>query len=477
MRRMLLIAAVVLLCAQTGQSAPAERSNILDGVRVRPLRFDPPKIATRALPGGAELLSVVDRDLPVVNLTLEFARGLDAEPVARAGMLGALARLLEIGGAGGRTGREFQEAVAAMGARISVDASQEYWSVSLRTLRDDTTRGLDLLEDLLLRPRLPDAELGVIKNGLLASIRQRNDQPSSIAGRKMQELLYAGRRRGYSLQTTDVNRLTVGEIRDEWRRRVTSRGLRVLLSGDWDQGHLSHIERLVAQLPREAAPEMPSKAHTSDPFRSSALREKIVLVRKEAVQSVLTVGALLPPHRHPDFFALQLCNQVLGGGSFNSRLMREIRVKRGLAYYAYSYNSFDGDEGRFSAGSATRVEATAETLRLLLDTIRSMQSGTEAKELHLARESILNSLVFQFEDPAAFLSSESRFRRHGLPSDYLEKFPARMQQTRDADVRRVARRLDPDSLFVVVVGPQRLKPALEAIRPVVVIDPEELPQR
>ena len=468
---------LLVVVGRPGDSAPRAPRGILDGVHIPPLNFVTPKIEVRGLPGKAELLLVTNRDLPMVQVAFEFARGLDAEPISRAGSLQAMTRLLEIGGAGARDGKEFQEALAQIGARLSVKTAHENWTVSVTSLRDDLPRALDLLRELLLNPRLPAEKLAVVQNELMASIRARNDQAASIAGRKMNEILYPGRRRGYSLQSSDIRRLSAAEAREEWERRMTADQLRVLCSGDLDPQLVGQLERLIDALPRKAAPPAAAEVKDEDPFRSNPLYGKIVLVRKDAVQAVLAAGVLLPPHRHPDFFALQLCNQVLGGGSFNSRLMREIRVKRGLAYYAYSYNSFEGAGGRFGAGSATRVESVAQTLRLMLSTIESMQSGVDKQELHLAKESILNGLVFQFEDPAAYLASEARFRRHGLPPDYLKTFPGKMRQVGDADVRRVARRLQPKNLLLVVVGPERMRASLSSIRPVVVIDPEELPPR
>lgn len=467
---------LLLLCmlVAIGLQSQPKMPELLKGIRIKELEFSPPKVDRAVFGKDTQLFLLPVTDLPMIDLRLYFAGGTNAEPIARAGSLAAMTRMLEIGGAGSRDGEAFQQALAALGTRLDIAKADEYWSISLRSLPSEFSRSVDLLEDLLLRARFPENELKVIQNAMLTGIKQRNNQPATIAARKLGEILYAGHRRGYSLQESDIRRLSIQELKENLERRLTTSSMQVSLTGQFETVDRERVERLLSLLPRTAPPKLNRLADAADPFEQSKYHGKILLVKKDAVQSAIVAGTLLPAHRHPDFYALQLCNQVLGGGSFNSRLMREIRVKRGLAYYAYSYNQFGAQAGSFVTSSATRLPTTAQTLNLMLQEVRGMQKDVTANELHLARESIINSLVFQFVNPTSYLDSEVRFHRHSMPADYLKNFPTKIRAVKPADVSRVAMRIDPSNLFIVVAGPESLRSDLEKIRPVIVVEPETL---
>jgi zinc protease len=243
------------------------------------------------------------------------------------------------------------------------------------------------------------------------------------------------------------------------------------------------MNRLIADLPSagKSQPIEPTDpAESADLLsilreRVAPLRGRILLVDTPAAQAVIAIGGYLPARNHPDLYALQTGNYILGGGSFNSRLTREIRVRRGLAYYAYSYNDFDGTLGRFLAGSGTRSLLAHRTLKLMLETIAGMRSDISGQELSLAQDAILNGLAFQFDSPEDAVLHAFRNRLHGMPADYLERFPERIRAMSAADLSAAARRyLDPDELYIVVAGPAGIKEKLEEIRPVIVIKPEDL---
>ena len=450
--------------------------NILTGVRIPPLRFRRPEIKENLLSSGVRLFSLNDPELPMVTLELQFRGGLDSEPVADAGILDASLELLKIGGAGDKSGEEIARALSSMGVRLSFDSSYEYWSISLTSLRRDFDAAFAVLRDILLKPRLNPEKLEVIKTSLRASLRRRNDRPGNIARRKMREILYPGRRRGYFLKEKNIRRLSVERVRSELKRRLTGAKITAALSGDIENLDVAgRLNGLIAKFPRGRSPLRAESPRPRLYELNERARGNIVLVAHPTVQSVITIGAYLPPHNHRDFFALQMSNYILGGGSFNSRLMREVRVKRGLAYYAYSYNGFFGRDGRFVASSATRVRTTAAALRVMLEVIQGMDEGVSAGELKLARDSILNALVFQFSNPAAILLSELRFRRHNLSPDYMKRFPNKIRSLKKEAVRDVARYRNAKNLFIVVVGPRSLEESLKKIRPVVVIKPDDPP--
>lgn len=460
----------VMQANETLQSNP-----LLDGAEIKPLQFSVPPVDRQQLESGAVLYTVEDGSLPFLTIDLIFPGGSSAEDATHAGHLAALADLMQLGGAGGKSGEEIAEALARIGASLRVTSDYETWGISLTVLRRDFDTGFKILSDVVLRPTLPADRLDVIKDRLRTDIKQRNDDPSRIARRKFMEILYKGYRRGTSLSLANVDAIGLEKIKDEYKRRVTPAAMIVGASGDTKGLELTaRLNALIKEMPAKTQTVQAENLNYADLLkRSKALAGKITLVKVPASQSVIVLGGYLPEHRHPDFYALQVGNYILGGGSFNSRLMREVRTKRGLAYYAYSQNDFAMNSGHFAASSGTRVDATKETLALMMQVISGTKAGVENDELALSREAILNAMVFQYEDPAAFLRNEIRFRLHKMPDNYLEIFAGKVRSVSGAMIKDTSvKYLRPENMAIVVAGPESLVKELQSIRPVKVIDPE-----
>jgi zinc protease len=158
---------------------------------------------------------------------------------------------------------------------------------------------------------------------------------------------------------------------------------------------------------------------------------------------------------NPDVFALKVANFILGGGGFNSRMMREIRSDRGLAYSVYSY--FDVGRrlpGLFIAGSETKSTSTVEVVQLLQQLIEQIRDEPVSEaELELAKKSLINSFIFAFENSHSIVSRKVRLDYYDYPKDYLETYRQKLAAVTVADVQRVAHKyLHPDLLQIVLVG-------------------------
>ena len=182
---------------------------------------------------------------------------------------------------------------------------------------------------------------------------------------------------------------------------------------------------------------------------------RILLADKKIPQTSITMGHLGINKDNPDLFALQVANYILGGGGFNSRMMREVRSNRGLAYSVYSYFQI----GRrlpelFIASSETKTESTIEVVNLMRQLMQQMiaEPVTE-KELQLAKQSLINSFVFAFTDSHSVISRKVRLDFYTYPKNYLEDYQQKIAAVTVADVQRVAATyLHPDQLQIVLVG-------------------------
>lgn len=455
--------------------------NILEGLRIEKLEFNAPPLHTEKLDTNNEpvLLLAPDDSLPFVTIEIIFLGGSNAESKEHPELLKAMTSLLQLGGSSKYPGEQFAEKLSSIGARLDITPGYENWSISITVLKSHFSHAMDLVSSLLLEPALPEDRLEVIKDSFRTEIIQRNDDPAKLGRRKLGEIMFAGFSPGRTLQKKDIETLNRELIHQELNRRLSDRQLLITVSGDYEGLEIKQALRdLIGSFPPNKE-DLLSTEKLDYQFikdQQEDFRNKIVLVSfPEAKQAAILLGSYLPPHNHEDFFALQTGNYILGGGSFNSRLMREIRTLRGLAYYAYSGNFFYESFGQFFAASGTRVDQADLTLKLMIEMITDMEKGVTEEELELAKDAVINSLVFQFDDPEKYASSEARFLMHHMPEDYLEIFPKKIRSITSSDIARVSRKyLSQDRLFIVVVGPPFLKEKLQAIRPVTVIEPEEI---
>ncbi len=454
------------------------RRTILDGISIPPLSINEPPLVEIKTQEGPLVLIAPDHSLPFISINMHFSQGTDSESTAEAGTLQALVSMLQLGGTKNHSADEIQEELSRLGAVLKIGYSHHSVNAEITFLKRDTERVTELLLEILTAPRMEESRLEVIKDSMRTEIRQRNDNPSSVARRKIQEVLYIGKRQGYSVTAGDIDRISTSALLADLKSRLNPSALIIGISGDADESMGAAFARRAADAMRRFTGSTDYKKPEVYTYSESAAadhpyRGKIVLVETAAQQAVIYAAADLPEHSHPDFFALQTGNYILGGGSFNSRLMKEIRAKRGLAYYASSGTSFSADYGRFTAASGTRLDKTAETLSLMLSITKEFSETVTEEELSLAKDAIINSIVFQFEDPARFVEGEIRFRLHRMPENYLSMFPGRIRSLTVEDIQNAWKRhLRPENILIVVAGPASLKEELEKIRPVVTVGPE-----
>ena len=471
------------LLAKPPISAQASKGNeqpkILQGLQFKPLQFDLPRPKVIRLAYNTTLLKLENAELPILQLSLHFPNGLQHEQILRAGIFQATLQLLEKGGTQKLPGAKFSSTLNRLGASVSLHEGRESWIIKLKVLRPYFDQAFRLLRQLLLTPALPANELENIKNSLIVGIQSRNEKPAKIARESLKELLYPGHRLGYRLQEADIKRLKLKDMQNELLQRIRPDNMYITAVGALQGLALEkkYLTPLLQALKQKAQAKKPMPQFS---LNAQALRKrnhsyhgKILLITKPAAQAAIRIGAYLPAHNHPDFYALQVANYILGGGSFTSRLVKKVRVEQGLAYYTYSYNSFSAEHGIFRVGSGTRINRAARALQLILQEIAFMNKQVKTEELLLAKDSILNGLIFQFDTTQKIVSSHVRFRLHQMPTNYLQNFPKQIRMISEKDLVKVANYWQPEDLYIVVVGPASLQKELQKIRPVLIKAPEE----
>ncbi len=466
-----ILAALLLVTALPATiSGRTADDSVLTGIQIPALNFTPPPVDSRQLTPYATLYRLHNDTLPVVRLRIVIEGGEDLESLEQAGNLDAMSALLATTGAGKLSAEEMANRLAMLGASISTSVSNQSWEISLSAMKEDFPAALDLLVMILTDPNFDESSLATVKNQMISSIRSRTDEPDTVGFLKLNSILFPDTRRGYAIQESDVARISLESIRKTLQDRLKNARYHIALDGDF-QG-LAVEKKLVDLLRKLPVPAKPLTVLPDNGFQPEAgknpYRGKIVHVTGDYAQSLLIVASPTVAHNANDFYTMQLGNHILGGGSFTSRLMQEIRVKRGLAYYAYSFNRSRASDGYLAAVSATRSDRAGETLSLMLQMIEGMKKNVDSDDVAQARTAILNSLVFLYDNPSEILADHIRFQIDQMPTNYLNQFPEKIKAVTPDDIKKSFQKyLDRDDLYIVVVGPKSLASELRNIAPVI----------
>ena len=368
-------------------------------------------------------------------------------------------------------GAKFSERLTELDMVLDVDVGEQFWSIEIKLPKNNFDDGLTLLEELFEHPALPENYLKNIQNNLLLEIKQSNERAESIAQKYLAELLFPKQRKGYSLKNSDIEKLNISNLKKELAWRTFPDGMYITFTGDITQidieSKLANLINILSknsiQNPKQYKDET---SQTKFSILNNTYRDKIILINKNLPQAIVRMGNYLPPHNSKEFFSLQVGNNILGMGGFNSRLMQKIRNKEGLAYYAFSTNIFEADYGLFIAGCGTRSEFLDKAINMMLYEISNMKNGVSVDEIKLAKDSIVNGYIFQFDNVFKITSEIIRFKFHNMPENYLEIFSKKIVNVKEEEIIKNSNFLE--NPFIIVVGSKNLEGKLSKIRPVII---------
>jgi zinc protease len=430
--------------------APSLRDVRPDRLAFPPLVFHVPQVETVELPNGIRLYLKEDRELPLVQVTAMLEAGSIGDPADKTGLGGLFAAVLRTGGAGDTTPDMLDRTLERLAADLSVATDTYATAFDLSLQAGDLEAGMGILADLLRRPTFAPERLELARKQAIEGIRRQNDEPEAIASRALSRAIYGDHPLGRTPTVATVSAIRRDDLIDFHRRYFHPNNLWLAISGDFDRtALLALIERTLGDWPRAAFTPQTVPAVTASPA------PMVLVGQKDVPQTTVLIGELGIDKSAPDLHAVRVMNYILGGGGFNSRLMREVRSNRGLAYSVYSYYQVGRRlPGPFIAGCETKSASTIEVVRLLRRLMAEMREApVAAGELALARESLINSFVFGFTDSHEVVSQLLRLDFYGYPPGYLETYRDRVAAVTAEDVLAAAREhLHPDRQAVILVG-------------------------
>lgn len=417
----------------------------------------PLSLAARLLPqrsvleNGLVVLTSEQRTLPMVTLVLLIKAGSRHDLPGREGLANLTSRLLTYG-THRRTALEISETLDFMGARLSAGSSEDLTTVSLTLLKKDLGAGVNLLAEILTSSGFPPQEIERQRQSVIASIRAKEEDPGEIVQAKFLEALFSQSPYGRPVEGTEdsikrVDRPSLSEFYDRFYQ--PDRAILAVV------GDISHQEAV--QLFSQAFRPWNKKGSAEEtPPRASPGPANFIRVNKSLTQANIVIGHEGVPRGHPDYYVLQVMNQILGGGGLTSRLMASIRNERGLAYSVYSDFAGERHIGVFQITMQTKNETAEEAIQIAKDEIRRMrEEGVGEEELQAAKDYLVGSFPLRFDTNRRVANFFAQVEFFALGVDYLERYPDLIRQVTREDILRVARRhLHPEKLITVVVGDQ-----------------------
>jgi zinc protease len=421
-----------------------------------PLTFNPPKPETYRVPlkAGPVAYVVPDRELPLINISISVHTGDWVEPAGKEGVTSLCGSQLTRGGTESRTAQELEERLAFLAAQLGSGISGAQGTVNLNLLSKDLDEGLAILREVLTKPRFQQDRIDLQKQQMVQSMKQRNDDSSSIEGIESGFLAY-GDNFWDNRHTTEasVQAVTRDDLLAFHQRWFFPSNFVLAVSGDFDRDTMvKKLDTLFANWPWTDSP--PPVIPTNVVMAPAG----VYLVNKDVNQG--RVEMMLPGimRDNPDYFSLIIMNDILGGGGFTSRIVNRVRSDEGLAYSAYS--SFPGGvyfPYAFTAGFQSKSRTVAYATSIIVEEMKRIAAEpVSTEELENAKKGFIDRLPRSFATKAqvaAVLAGEEFTGRYATDPDYWQKVVPHISAVTREDVQRVAKKyLTTDRLVILVVG-------------------------
>jgi zinc protease len=425
-----------------------------DQIKFQPLKFEPPdaKEFRHTLPNGVVAYLAPSKEFPLINVAFTFRGGDYLDPSDRIGLAGATGAMIRRGGNAQMSAQDLDEEFDFLAAQAATFAGQTNSGASLNSLKSNFDQSFSRFMDMLRNPRFQQDRLDVYKDEVIERLKQRNDDADPILAREWNMLIYgpdhfeAGQPTKQSIES-----ITVDDLKAMHGRIFHSAPghMYIAVTGDFEiQDMLSKLARAVEGWPA-------GEVASDPPAPTAAFTPGVYHVEKDIPQGKVFIGLRGITRDDPDFFALLLANNILGGGGFTSRITNRVRSDEGLAYHASS--SLQPNvyyPGEILAEYQSKNPTVALAAKIVMEEIdRIRKEPVSEQELNIAKNSYVETFPRTFESKPGMLAVFVTDEMTNRPEGYWKSYRDRIKAVTAADVQRVAQKyLDPQKMAIFVVG-------------------------
>lgn len=403
---------------------------------------------------GARVFFVETHAIPVLDISVEFDAGSRRDPAGKAGLAALTNGSLDKGIAGeGRedvTEAQILDTFADAGALRSNMTGMDRAGYSLRVMSGhaESESAIRMMAQLLAKPSFPETLLERDKARLVASLKEEMTRPDSIAAKAFRKDIYPAHPYGESSTPESVERITREDMMEFHKTHYVANRAVISLVGDIDVERARQIAREISSGLIVSDRDLPTLPDVTVPAG------KTNVIAHPATQAHILIGMPALRRGDPDFFALTVGNYILGGGGFSSRLMDEVREKRGLSYSVYSQFQPMLQPGPFIISLQTEKKQAADAISVVNATLDDfLRKGPDATELQSARDHLVNSFAMKMDNNLKVLELIAMIGYYRLPLDYLDHWTEKVAQVTVADVKdAMNRKLNEGKMVTVIVG-------------------------
>lgn len=405
-------------------------------------------------PQGAKVYFVENHDIPMLDVAVDFPSGSRFDAPDKNG-LAALTHVMLDQGAGGMSDISIAQRLADVGASLGGVFDRDKAGVSLRTLSSAQERdaALEVMITILQKPEFPQSAIQRERARMIAALREQESRPGEVAQKAFYRTLYGNA--GYGLPESgtvaSLMKLTRSDLQNWYKTHYRAGDAVISLIGDMTRADAEKLaDRIATGLPQG---KVPGAIMSGRQVNSSTVAQE-KRIAHPSTQSHVLMGQVGIARNDPDYFALYVGNHVLGGGGFDSRMVEEVRQKRGYAYSAYSYFIPMAKPGPLVIGLQTKVEQVDDALKVARETVsKFVAEGPTEAELKQAKDNLIGGFPLRIDSNAEILGYLRAIGFYQLPLTYLDDWEKNveavtLEKIRDAFKRRV----HPDKLSVVIVG-------------------------
>lgn len=422
---------------------------------VTPAQSQTTRIERVLSPGGIEAWLVHDTTLPLVAMEVAFVGGAAQDPAEKPGTANLMASLLDEG-AGDLDARAFQDRMAEKAIELRFDASRDSVGGSLRTLSENIGPAFELMRLAVIAPRFDDEAVERIRQGQLAGLRRRMNDPSTLASLGWSARAFPNHPYGRPVAGTleSVPTISREDLAGFAKRTLARDNLKIAVVGDIDAATLAPaLDQMFGALPAKAQ-LTPVPDIVPQGLGTTVVKEL------DVPQTSVIFGGIGLMRDDPDFIPAFVLNHMLGGSAFSSRLFKEVREKRGLAYSVYSHLAPLDHAALILGGTATKNDRAAESIELIrAEYLKLLTDGPSEAELDDAKSYLIGSFALRFDSSAKVAAQLLQIQIDNLGIDYIDRRNALVAAVTLDDIKRVAAKLreNPALLFSLVGKPMGIE--------------------